>query len=136
MKATTPMWTIEDRGFDSPCWIWRSTSANGYGVMRYANGKQTTAHRWSHEQHIGPIPEGLVVDHLCSQRACVNPDHLEAVTQRENVMRGSGLAAANARKTECPQGHAYDEENTYIKPDGKRVCRTCKLEQQRMRRAA
>lgn len=80
----------------------------------------------SHELHKGPIPEGLVIDHLCRNRGCVNPDHLEAVTQRENILRGEGLAAANARKTHCPKGHPYSGENLYVVPSsGRRQCRIC-----------
>jgi hypothetical protein len=67
----------------------------------------------------------LTIDHLCRVRHCVNPDHLEAVTCRENLLRGETLQAANVAKTECPQGHPYDEENTYVYPNGRRDCRTC-----------
>lgn len=93
------------------------------------------AHRYAYEHFIGPIPEGLQVDHLCRVRNCVNPDHLEAVTCRENVLRGDGVAAANARATHCPQGHAYDEANTYTWTNGGRHCRACARIKTREQRA-
>ena len=86
------------------------------------------AHRLAYELVKGPISDGLQIDHLCRNRACINPDHLEAVTQRENILRGEGVAALNARKTHCPQGHAYDEENTLIltgRQAGARRCQIC-----------
>jgi hypothetical protein len=82
-------------------------------------------HRWVYEQLVGPIPAGLVLDHLCRNPACVRPMHLEPVTQQENILRGQGLAAANAVKTECSRGHPYTEANTYRRPDGYRDCREC-----------
>lgn len=115
------------------CWLWRGRITNaGYGQIGIREGgRQVTrsAHRISYETFIGPIPEGLVIDHLCRERRCVNPAHMEPVTQRENVMRSPiGPAALNARKTHCPQGHAYDEINTYWQSNGGRLCRTCQRE--------
>lgn len=78
----------EDRGFETPCWIWqRATQSNGYGVVA-VDGRTRRAHRHYYEQANGPIPAGLDIDHLCRQRACVNPDHLEPVTRSENLRRG------------------------------------------------
>lgn len=116
---------------DNGCWLWQGKKDNlGYG--RY--GKQYRAHRWSYEYHKGPIPEGLQIDHLCRNRACVNPDHLEAVTKKENTLRSLAPTAINARKTHCYKGHPFDERNTYVTPEGWRTCRACKNEKHRRRR--
>lgn len=82
-------------------------------------------HRVAWETLRGPIPDGMQLDHLCRQRACWNPDHLEPVSPRENVLRGVGITAMNAKKTHCPQGHPYDDANTGITSTGKRRCRAC-----------
>lgn len=113
------------------CWIWNSgLDAHGYGQINCPteNGKRhppLKAHRVIYELLKEPIPVGLEIDHLCRNRRCVNPDHMEPVTRAENVMRGEGLPAKNARKTECHRGHLYTEENTYIRSNGWRVCRAC-----------
>jgi len=105
----------------SGCWVWMGTVANnGYGKI----GK-SVAHRIFYEQEFGPVPEGLQLDHLCRNRLCVNPAHLEPVTQRENIMRGTSPTAVNARKTHCIRGHEYTTENTYIRSNGYRMCRAC-----------
>ena len=81
--------------------------------------------RVAYEMVVGPIPDGLQIDHLCRVRNCVNPDHLEPVTPRENTMRGYSIQAQNARKTHCIHGHPF-EGNTYARPDGNRECAVCK----------
>lgn len=110
-----------------PCWIWESRVGSGpYGKFLVGR-KLVSAYRFSYELLVGQIPTGLVLDHLCSNPPCVNPQHLEPVTQRENNRRGEGWGGRNARKQCCPRGHPYDETNTYLRPDGKgRDCLTCR----------
>lgn len=112
--------TVSDGG----CWVWRgSLSPSGYAQMTVRQ-KTVRAHRWSYERFVAPIPEGLVVDHLCRNPSCVNPDHLEPVTPRENTLRGVSPAAKNAKKTHCIHGHEFTAENTIWKGET-RACQTC-----------
>jgi hypothetical protein len=108
------------------CWLWTGGRAGymKYGALR-VDGRMTYAHRVAYELFVGPIPEGLQLDHLCSVPHCVNPEHLEPVTARENVLRSRGLTAQNARKTHCKYGHPFDERNTH-RFRGRRYCRTCR----------
>lgn len=109
------------------CWFWQGYKMKGgYGTVYHAGRNNYLAHRWSYEHFIGPIPEGLHIDHLCGHRDCLNPFHMEPVTLVENVLRGSGVTATNARKTHCKYGHAFDAQNTYILPSGGRHCRACR----------
>jgi hypothetical protein len=95
----------------------------GYGVLSTVDGNRY-AHRLAYELLVGPIPEGLHIDHLCRRPECVNPAHLEPVTNVENIRRGNaGLFQAS--KTHCKQGHPYDEKNTLIRRSGGRACREC-----------
>lgn len=109
----------------SSCWIWfAGKNQKGYGLFHVSSGKTQAAHRFSWEQLNGPVPKGLELDHLCRVRHCVNPAHLELVTHVENVRRGdAGINMAS--KTHCPQGHPYDEKNTYVHNNGGRACRKC-----------
>jgi hypothetical protein len=121
-------WTSVEK--TDTCWLWTGYLADqGYGRFSPSGGaKYTTAHRWGYEALVGPVPDGLVVDHLCRVRHCVNPAHLEPVTQRENILRGEGLSAANAAKTHCKRGHEFTPENTALIRGGwgiERRCRTC-----------
>ncbi len=117
------------------CWEWSGTMRpDGYGVA-WVDGRLVRAHRFFYESHVGPIPDGLVLDHLCRNTRCVNPAHLEAVTQRTNVRRGVGLFADRARQTHCKWGHEFIDDNIYRHPQrGTRMCRTCMNEANRSRR--
>lgn len=106
------------------CWLWNaSRKDDGYGRF-WLDGRMVYAHRTAYELLVGPIPEGLQLDHLCRTPACVNPEHLEPVTQQENILRGIGIPVINARKTHCPSGHPYDTENTILY-ENRRYCRPC-----------
>ncbi len=110
----------------SGCWEWRrGRDTAGYGRFADETRVGRAAHRWGYERLVGPIPEGLDLDHLCRNRPCVNPEHLEPVTRQENLLRGNTLSARNAAKTRCPNGHPYSGENLYVSPSGGRRCRTC-----------
>jgi len=106
------------------CWLWTGRmNHGGYGMLSLSGG-EVRAHRWAYELFIGPVPDGLVLDHLCRVRHCVNPAHLDPCTIGENVMRGETLVADQVRRTHCPQGHEYTPENTRIN-NGSRHCREC-----------
>lgn len=117
------------------CWYWTGClMPNGYGkIGRGGRGAGTAlAHRFGYELLVGPIPEGLHLDHLCRNRWCVNPEHLEPVTNRTNLLRGQGPSAVNARKTHCQNGHEFNATNRSARSDGKRTCLVCR----RLNRAA
>lgn len=124
-------WDKVDLRADDECWNWNAATARGYGRFWLATTQRMMlAHRLAYEWLVGPIPEGLTLDHLCRNRRCVNPAHLEPVTGQENTKRGG-----NSIKTHCAQGHRFDLKNTNASPYG-RVCRTCKRDRARARRAA
>lgn len=102
------------------CWQWKSLrSGDGYGRVRHQK-KDQLAHRVVYELLVGPIPEGLTLDHLCRNRGCVRPAHLEPVTLAENTRRGQGMSARNARKTHCLNGHALTSENLDFRRSNRR----------------
>ena len=125
---------------ESGCWEWQlATDAKGYGQIKL--GRVQTGTRGTYRVHVaayralfGDVGEGLELDHLCRNRRCWRPDHLEPVPHKVNVLRGESPAARHAVKSHCPQGHPYDAANTYIIPSsGRRVCRICKRESNRER---
>jgi hypothetical protein len=108
------------------CWEWTGfRDRKGYGRFSLGN-RPTVVARASYEAFIGPIPEGLTIDHLCRFPPCVNPAHLAVVTRAENTMRGETVTAKNAQARACPKGHAYDEANTYVDKRGRRSCKACR----------
>lgn len=119
---------------ENGCWPWLgSITTAGYGQIReHRSRKNIPAHRAVYELRVGLIPAGLDLDHLCRNRACVNPAHLEPVSRRTNVLRGASPSAHRARLTHCPAGHPYDEQNTYVW-HGMRHCRVCRRDRERER---
>lgn len=123
------------------CWTWPGRSMkNGYASSTTGRGPDKRAvyvHRYAYEKLVGPIPEGLVIDHLCRNRLCFNPAHLEVTDHRTNILRGTGASARCAVKTHCPKGHPYEGDNLVLRPNGFRRCRTCdeQVEQKRDRRS-
>lgn len=131
MKSKTAdqrFWEKVDKSGD--CWLWTaSVTAMGYGQFRVSTTERVLAHVYAYRQLAGGAWGGLKLDHLCRVKRCVNPDHLEPVTQKENVLRGIGPTAVNHKKTHCLRGHEFTSANTYVrtangKPIGRR-CRTC-----------
>ena len=127
----------------SECWLWTGALAGGYGRIAWSEGGNKMVYRAVHRvlytALVGPIPDGLDLDHLCHDpvvcspvraedcphRRCCNPSHLEPVTRQTNLLRGGTVPAARAERTHCPQGHRYDESNTIFDKQGRRICRTC-----------
>src|SRR5690606_22981367 len=124
LGADERFWLKADRRGPDDCWEWSAfRDDDGYG--RFTDdagrlGRRTTvrAHRWIYEQLVSPVPTGYVVDHLCRNRGCVNPSHLEAVTNQENLDRGWGRRLQNGMVSSCTNGHEYTSDNTYITPKG------------------
>lgn len=119
----------------TPCWIWVGGDVDKRpgkgGYARYKRlGKRRVVHRLMYELLVGEIPEGMCLDHLCRNRSCCNPSHLEAVTAKENIKRGDTgkeLARKQRAKTHCPHGHEYTPDNTYyVMPHKGRACITCR----------
>lgn len=123
-----PAWLADKASVVGECWIMSvGLDRNGYSRLR-ADGALWWAHRWVWSRLVGPVPDGLQLDHLCRNRACVRPDHLEPVSASENVRRstaGVSLSHVNGDKTHCMHGHIFDAKNTYYRPSGGRSCRAC-----------
>jgi hypothetical protein len=122
---------------EGDCWFWDNVSEEGYGRFRIGPFSYG-AHRVAYAHFVGAIPDDYEVDHLCRNPSCVNPDHLEAVTQEENNRRSNSPTAINARMVHCKNGHPFDEKNAYIryyKGKPRRICRVCEAEKTRRRRA-
>lgn len=126
---------------ETGCWEWTAAKAkNGYAQFHF--DQQTGyAHRFAYVTLVGPIPDGLDIDHLCRNRGCVNPAHLEPVTRSVNLRRGDGPRCAReraARITHCPQGHSYTGDNLYVntsRPSPRRRCQACHAAEEQRRRA-
>ena len=116
------------------CWEWRGyIDPKGYARFTPEGQSKTYAHRWAFKNFVGVLPDGLQIDHLCRNRRCVKPDHLEAVTCQVNLARGEHWLK---RKAHCPKGHPYDDVNTYVCRSGGRRCRACARAAARVRRVA
>lgn len=114
---------------NSGCWLWTAAlDGSGYGQIKWGDhgrrNPNAKTHRLAYQMLVGPIPAGLVIDHLCRTRCCCNPAHMEPVTAKMNTLRGESFAVANANKAACPSGHAYDDINTRWY-QGRRYCREC-----------
>lgn len=136
----TRFWCQVDVGHPLGCWQWMGRTARGYGCFAIQfEGRRRTygAHRYAYESLRGDIPDGLHLDHLCRNTLCVNPDHLEAVTPRENAWRSESTFVKRRLDTHCQRGHPFDEENTYVVPrtSGGRRCKECARRNRRRREA-
>ena len=126
-------WVKVDKREPDECWRWiASITTHGYGQFSCSDGtvrRPVGAHRLAYAMLVAPIPKGMFIDHLCRNRWCVNPTHMEVVTNKENIVRGmwGDESRRQSAKTECPQGHPYEGDNIYViksRPTA-RYCRTC-----------
>lgn len=132
MRQSTLERHLKRYHLEGECWIWNgSVLDNGYGQIRAGQ----KAHRFFYEHLVGPVPEGLVLDHLCRNKLCVNPDHLRPVTHQENSTNNAGAAAENFTKFRCKNGHEFSTENTFIDGQGHRQCTICSRKRWRENKA-
>jgi len=120
---------VEDRGYKTACWVWAASKySDGYGQFGVSPKHQIGSHRFAYNYWVGPIPDGLELDHLCRVRECCNPEHLEPVTHKVNMLRGLAAEVTIRRqrsKSHCPYGHPYAGHNLYLTSNGWRQCRAC-----------
>lgn len=135
---------IQDKIAPDPnggCWLWTGYTALGYGMVHEAregeqrHHRRLVAHRVVYELLHGHVESGLTLDHLCRVRSCVNPDHLEPVTRKENILRGFGVPARRARQTHCIRGHELSGPNLRLRLNGYRNCKACEVTADRARKA-
>lgn len=132
MPLAEKFWPKVQVGGPAECWKWMGArTKNGYGYFHVDRRRRHGAHRIAYELMVGPISESLTIDHLCRNRSCVNPEHLEPIPLRENILRGSGFSARNAKKTHCKWGHRFDDINTYLDRNGWRMCKICRQRRKR-----
>ena len=148
MTLAERFWAKVDKtGEGQGCWTWTAAcTTGGYGQFNLGGGRKAYVHRLAYEWLVGAIPDGLVIDHLCRNRLCCNPAHLEPVVQRTNVERGRAVlhvdrwqdASATKKRglTHCKYGHPFDEANTIQRKAGRRGCRACQTAYQRELRAS
>lgn len=144
MKPTLPIPLLREDEMDrfwsrvdktGPCWLWLGAKSWGYGVINVRRlGRMLRTHRVAYAALVGNPPSGLDLDHLCRNRACCNPAHLEPVPRRVNLLRGDTLVARKARQTHCIHGHELTGENVFIKHQGTRGCLTCRRARDKGRR--
>lgn len=131
-------WSKIERGAEEDCWVWTGRlDSEGYGIWQWVEDghrRTRTVHRAAYIELVVPVEPHLVIDHLCRNRACVNPAHLEPVTQAENLRRSPKRNRDFI--SHCPLGHAYDDANTYVRADGRYACRACAAERARRRKVA
>lgn len=136
LMSAEERFTEKTKALPSGCVEWTgAVIPNGYGHFTRQGRATVLAHRFAYELRHGAVPDGLVIDHLCGNRRCVNADHLEAVTTRENLLRGTSPVARNASATHCIHGHEFAPLNTYVSTSGHRTCKACTRRRDRERKS-